>query len=101
MTFDPSLEQLLLQSFASTSEGGMGLEPGLAEQLQQSLASNAQQIEASGHPAILLTAPAIRPWLARMIKYTIPGLYVLAYNEVPDDKQIKVVSVIGQQLSAA
>lgn len=98
MTFDPALEQLLQQSFTSTSEGGGGLEPGLAEQLQQSLASNAQQIEAAGHPAILLTTPVIRPWLARMVKHTIPGLNVLAYNEVPDDKQIKVVSVIGQQL---
>ncbi len=100
MTFDPSLEHLLQQSLSSTSEGEMGLEPGLAEQLQESLASNAKQIEAAGQPAVLLTAPSIRPWLARMIKYTIPGLFVLAYNEVPDDKQIKVVSVIGQQLNA-
>ena len=28
-------------------------------------------------------------------KNTIPGLRVLSYQEIPDDKQIKIVSVIG------
>lgn len=100
MTLDPSLEQLLQQTIMSSGENGAVIEPGLAEQLQQSLAGNTQQIEASGQPAVLLTAPLIRPWLARMTRHTVPGLNVLAYNEVPDDKQIRVVSVIGQQLSA-
>ena len=100
MTLDPSLEQLLQQTIMSGGENGAVIEPGLAEQLQQSLAGNTQQIEASGQPAVLLTAPLIRPWLARMTRHTVPGLNVLAYNEVPDDKQIRVVSVIGQQLTA-
>ncbi|VAW72059.1 Flagellar biosynthesis protein FlhA [hydrothermal vent metagenome] len=100
MTLDPSLEQLLQQTIMAGGDNGAVIEPGLAEQLQQSLAGNTQQLEASGQPAVILTAPLIRPWLARMTRHSIPGLNVLAYNEVPDDKQIRVVTVIGQQLTA-
>ncbi len=100
MTLDPSLEQLLQQTIMAGGDNGAVIEPGLAEQLQQSLAGNTQQLEAAGQPAVILTAPLIRPWLARMTRHSIPGLNVLAYNEVPDDKQIRVVTVIGQQLTA-
>ncbi len=99
MTLDPSLEQILQQSFTATSESGPSIEPGLAEQLQQSLANATQQVEAGGNSAVLLTVPAIRLWLAKMLKHSIPSLSVLAYNEVPDDKRIQVVHVIGQQIS--
>ncbi len=97
MTLDPSLEQILQQSLSGSLENGLTLEPGLAEKLQQALVSNTQQLEVAGQPAVLLTAPILRPWLARLFKYSIPSLRVLSYNEIPDDKQLRVVCVIGQQ----
>jgi len=100
ITLDPSLEQILQQSLIPTAESAPSIEPGLAEQLQQSLAGATQQMEMNGHVAVLVTAPAVRPWLSRMLKHTVPGLWVLAYSEVPDDKQVKVVQVIGQQLAS-
>jgi flagellar biosynthesis protein FlhA len=57
---------------------------------------SAQRQEAAGKPGILLVTPPIRPWLARLIRHSIPSLHVLAYNEIPDNKQIKVVANIGQ-----
>jgi len=39
--------------------------------------------------------------LARMVRHSIPGLHVLSYNEVPDDKQIKVVATIGDALPSS
>ena len=73
------------------------MEPGLAEQLQTSLAGHTRELEAANQPAVLVTAPSIRPWLARLFKHSIPSLHILAYNEIPDDKQIRVVNVVGQQ----
>jgi flagellar biosynthesis protein FlhA len=96
ITLDPSLEQLLLQSIQAASEGGAGMEPGLAERMHRSLAESARRQEAAGHPAVLLVSPPIRPWLARLVRHSIAGLQVLAYNEIPDNKQIKVVANIGQ-----
>jgi flagellar biosynthesis protein FlhA len=96
ITVDPTLEQILQQSL----EGGAGIEPGLAEQLHQALANNTQQQEAASQPAVLLVSPTLRQWLARLVRHSIPGLHVLSYNEVPDNKQIRVVGTVGQQLPA-
>jgi flagellar biosynthesis protein FlhA len=95
ITLDPTLEQILQTSIQAISEGGAGIEPGLAERMHQSLAESAQRQEAAGQPAILLVTPAIRAWLARLVRHSIPMLQVLAYNEIPDNKQIKVVANIG------
>jgi flagellar biosynthesis protein FlhA len=98
IALDPALEQILLQSLQGGSEGGAGFEPGLADQMHRALAERAQQQEMQGKPAVLLVAPPVRQWLARLVRHSIPALHVLAYNEVPDNKQIKVVATVGQRL---
>lgn len=98
IALEPSLEQILLQSLQGGSDGGVGFEPGLAEQMHRALAERAQQQEMQGKPAVLLVAPPIRQWLSRLVRHSIPALHVLAYNEVPDNKQIKVISTVGQRL---
>lgn len=45
--------------------------------------------------AVLLVSPVIRTALARLLKSLAPNLHVLAYNEVPDNKNIKVVAAVG------
>jgi len=95
ITLDPSLEQILQTSIQAVSEGGAGIEPGLAERMHRSLAETVQRQEAAGQSAILLVTPPIRPWLAKLVRHSIPGLHVLAYNEIPDNRQIKVVANIG------
>ncbi len=97
MTLDPELERILQQSLQTATEGGAGLEPGLAEQMLKSLEENVQQIEMEGKPAVLLVSSFVRPWLSRFVRHSIPGLHVLAYNEIPQDKQIRVISTIGQR----
>lgn len=97
MTLDPELERILQKSLQTATEGGAGLEPGLAEQMLKSLEENVQQIEMEGKPAVLLVSSFVRPWLSRFVRHSIPGLHVLAYNEIPQDKQIRVISTIGQR----
>ncbi|MEZ5542613.1 MAG: flagellar biosynthesis protein FlhA [Pseudomonadota bacterium] len=95
MALDPKLEQLLLQSMQGAHEGGPGLEPGLADGMLRALAENTRQRELNGEPAVLLVAPALRQWLARFIRGAVHGLQVLSYNEVPDNRQVRVVGTIG------
>ncbi|MDP2559824.1 flagellar biosynthesis protein FlhA [Psychrobium sp. 1_MG-2023] len=96
ITLAPDLEQMLHQSMQATGGDAAGMEPGLAERLQTSLATATEQLELEGMPAILLTSGVLRSTLSRFVKNTIPGLKVLSYQEIPDDKQIKVVSSVGQ-----
>ena len=96
ITFAPELEQMLHQSMQAAGNDGAGIEPGLADRIQQSLQEAHQSQELSGDSAVLLTSGILRSVMARFVKYTIPGLRVLSYQEIPDDKQIRIVSVIGQ-----
>lgn len=95
ITLEPSLEQLLHQSIQMSEEGG-GIEPGLAERMHQSLTESAQTQEMNGSPAILLVSAQVRLMLMRFVKHSIPNMHVIAYNEVPDNMQIKIVSTVGQ-----
>ena len=96
ITLEPDLEQLLLKSLQTAGDNSAGLEPGLAEKMHKSLEQSTRDMELKGQTAILLVSSYIRPWLARFVRHSIQGLNVLAYNEIPEDRQIKVVSVVGQ-----
>ncbi|MCE9788840.1 flagellar biosynthesis protein FlhA [Shewanella chilikensis] len=97
ITLAPELEQMLHQSMQATGGEGPNIEPGLAERMQQSLAGAAQKQEMVGQPAILLTSGMLRSTLSRFVKHTIPNLRVISYQEIPDEKQIRIVSAVGQQ----
>jgi len=96
ITLDPVLEQLLHQSIQQTDGMGGGVEPGLAERLHSALQESAQKQELAGQPAILLVSAALRTMLARFVRHTISSINVLSYNEIPTDKQIKIIATVGQ-----
>lgn len=96
ITLSRDLENILHKSLQSGGADGSGIEPGLAERMQKSLADAASRQEMEGQPVILLTSGLLRTTLARFVKNSIPGLRVLSYQEIPDDKQIKIVSAVGQ-----
>ena len=63
---------------------------------REPLADNARRQEAAGEPAVLLVAPKIRPWVARLMRYSTPNLAVLAYNEIPENRRIRVIAAVGR-----
>ncbi len=95
ITLAPELEQMLHQSMQATGGEGPNIEPSLAERMQKSLEDAAQRQEMVGQPAILLTSGMLRSTLSRFVKHTIPNLRVISYQEVPDEKQIRIVSAVG------
>ncbi len=97
ITLAPELEKILHRSLQSGGGEGVGIEPSLAERMQQSLAEATQRQEMEGQPAILLTSGVLRGTLAKFVKNSIPGLRVLAYQEIPDEKQIQIVSSVGSK----
>ena len=96
ITLDPSLEQLLLQAAQGAPEGQLAIEPGLAERLHTTLKEETQKLEMAGSSAVLLVAPQIRAQLARLFRFSLPTLFILAYSEVPENRQISVVASVGQ-----
>ena len=94
ITLEPSLEQLLQKSLQVAGDEG-AIEPGLAERLQRSLLDAGQRQEMAGQPSVLLTSPGLRPTLARFARFVSPGMHVLSYQEIPENKQVKIVATVG------
>lgn len=100
ITFEPSLEQLLLKTVQQSKQqnGGadnMILEPSMAEKLQSSLLEAARNQEMAGNPAVLLVSGMLRPVLANFVRTVTDTLHVVSYQEVPDNKQITIAATIG------
>ncbi|GMW06318.1 MAG: flagellar biosynthesis protein FlhA [Nevskiales bacterium] len=93
ITLEPRLEQILQDALKGGGEGS--IEPTLAERVQAQLSETTQRQEIAGQPAVLLVSPALRPWLARFLRFAVPSLKVLAYNEVPDNRRVKLVAAVG------
>ena len=95
-TIDAKLEQLLQKSLQNNSDGYLMLEPNLAERLQAGVKEAAQRLQAIGLPAVLVVSKALRTVLAKLFSNSIADLHVIAYEEIPDTKQIKIVANIGE-----
>ena len=94
MTLDPELERILLKAVQG-GDGALGLEPGLAERLRGLLVDAAQRQELLGQPAVLVAPNSLRLWLARFVRHLAVDLKVLAYEELPENRQVRVIANIG------
>jgi len=96
MVLDPEIERMLLAALATSgNEAGVVIEPGLAEALFRNVAKQSETDEQSGYASVLLVPDRLRSPLARMCKRVASRLRVLAHSEIPDNRVIKVNSVVG------
>jgi len=100
ITLEPALEQLLLKTVQQSkqqtgSADNMILEPSMTEKLQSSLFEAARNQEMAGHPAVLLVSAMLRPVLSNFVRSMADNLYVISYQEMPDNKQITIAATIG------
>ncbi len=95
ITLQPELEGLLANAVISSEQGGAGIEPNMAENLQQSLQTIYQQQEQANQPAVLVVQPSLRALLARFVRNISSNMHVLSYHEIPDNKQVRIVGTVG------
>lgn len=92
MVLDSQLEQIL-QGAMQGAAGG--LEPSLMESVISQVIEASGRIEAEGKNPVLLVASNIRLFLSRLLRGRMGNFYILAYEEIPASKNIKVVATIG------
>ena len=104
VTLEPSLEHALLEAVRPSEAGShLLIDPARADHLLASLRRAVAQAESSGHEAVLVCAPALRPTLRRTVALALPNLTVLSYSEVTGaGLQIETAGVIedAQALAA-
>ncbi|BCZ97396.1 TPA: flagellar biosynthesis protein FlhA [Legionella pneumophila] len=95
ITLKPELEQLLHNTIQSSGHGGVSFEPGMADKIQQALIQFAAQQQAKQESSVLVVQPSIRTVLARFVRTISSDFHVLSYQEIPDNKQIRIIGTVG------
>jgi flagellar biosynthesis protein FlhA len=97
------LENMLLGSLNQARQNNGGkvaldnypIDPQLLSQLQLNMPVAREQMKQQQMPPTLLVLPQIRPLLARYARLFAPGLHVLSYNEIPENREVSIVGTVG------
>ena len=97
------LENMLLGSLNQARQNGGGkvvldnypIDPQLLSQLQINMPVAREQMKQQHTPPLLLVLPQVRPLLARYARLFAPGLHVLSYNEIPENRDVSIVGTVG------
>jgi len=54
-----------------------------------------EQMKQQGATPLLLVMPQIRPLLSRYARLFAPGLAVLSYNEIPEQREVSIIGSLG------
>ena len=95
-TLSPQLEDLLKKGIANSQDDNLVVEPSLLQKIQMALTQFSEKQEDQGEPSILLVPPLLRSSIAKLVKFAVSGISVLSYSEIPSNKQVQVVSQIGE-----
>lgn len=98
MTLDSKLERLLMQTLQGVGADGASMEPGLADTIALQTESAAQHQQQLGLTPVLLVPGPLRLLLSRFLRRTLPQVKVLSHSELPENKTIRVTSLVGGQL---
>ncbi|WP_017429027.1 flagellar biosynthesis protein FlhA [Vreelandella jeotgali] len=91
MGLDAQLEQVLLQAM----NGNGAMEPGLADTLMTQTEQALGRHEEAGEPPVLVVQHSLRAVLARFLRRRLRHLVVMSQAEIPDDRTLRVVTVVG------
>ncbi len=95
MTLEGQLEALLGQAIRSDPARRHTVEPDLGRRIVDALQRAAQPLVAEAKPFALVVQPSIRIAIRKLVKTCLPDTPVMSFFEVPEDKSVEVVAVIG------
>lgn len=102
MALEAELEKLLQDALRlSAGTGDVGIEPALAGELRAMASAAASRLEAIAPAAALVVRPDLRELVAALLRSVRPWIWVFSYSEIPADKRIKVVEILGKQSERA
>ena len=95
MTLEGQLEGLLGQAMRGDPSRRHVIEPDLGRRIVDALQNAAQPLIAEAKPFALVVQPAIRVAIRKLVRTCMPDTPVMSFFEVPEEKAVEVVAVIG------
>ncbi|MDC0335453.1 flagellar biosynthesis protein FlhA [Pseudodesulfovibrio sp.] len=95
ITLSPEIEGILGEAMRPAEQGGyLALEPGIAQQIIQSVNQSTEDAMVADGQPILLVSPQIRSQFAQLISRFIPTLPIVSQAEIPADVKIQSAATV-------
>lgn len=96
---DPELENLVESRIIETVDGEMlSLEAMEREQIRAHTSEKLTELRAAGHKSVVLCRSEIRRHLWKLLETRVPGLTVLAYEEVGEDIKVELHGTVDKEM---
>jgi flagellar biosynthesis protein FlhA len=96
IALEHGVEEELLDVLARSGQSAvLPWDPARAQMFIAAMQEQTRSVLARGDEPVLLTPPALRLPLRRLLQRSLPSVPVLSYNEIPLDTQVQVVSLVG------
>lgn len=96
ITFDPVLERTLMENLNATAYGSvLALDPNFQKRVIEAIRQQLENAMAQGLQPVLLCGNQVRLPLRRLLEKYIPGVSVLAFNEVSATAEVEFVGSVS------
>jgi len=95
IALDPALEALLAGAVRAAPGSNWPFDPALGQRVGEAVSAAADEIMASGKRFAVVTTPPVRRALWLLLRVRLPQPVVLSFTEIPDDRSVDVVAVVG------
>jgi flagellar biosynthesis protein FlhA len=96
ITLDPTVEDEVVESIVQTPDGSyLGLDPGRAEELVESLRVEVDRVAGIGARPVVLCSARLRRHLRSLIAHALPRVPVVSYHELAPNTTVDTVGVVG------
>ena len=97
MTLNPELEALVQRSSQIDQESSHPLDPELVRQILAAVEDASQPSMMEAKRFAIVTSPSIRRTLLGILRPRFPETPILSFEELPEDKPVEVIAIIGGQ----
>ena len=95
IALDPGLETLLAGAVRAAPGSAWPFDPELGQRVGEAISAAAQPLLAEGRRFAVVTTPVVRRALWMLLRVRLPQPVVLSFVEIPDDRSVDVVAVVG------
>ena len=78
---------------------GLLIDPSLAKQMIKSIIDVGEKSSLAGNSLVVVTSPIIRKDLSILLRQHVDDIVVLSFTELPENKRVKVIATIGEQIT--
>jgi flagellar biosynthesis protein FlhA len=96
-TLDRAVEDLIIAGLQHSEDGStsLNIDPNVAQRLLRSIADTMKNFDETGTIPVLLCGSRVRWDLRKLIDRFIPGLIVVAFDEIPNGVETKTIGTVS------